>query len=224
MKHDQAQLSERITNAEDWLARARRQLEQGETARGTLTLLLAEAEVHHAREIGMGAAPVRAPLPRVHAAIGMLTVVALAAAIWASGIQPATAPQSTADASSTTIVRLSDGHGSLLELVQASAVADAKIDENQGLPVKVRVVRVPVRSIMTPPILSAAPVLAISRPPVRLEPEPVPVIAAAPVPPSPPADAPASAAAKPGSPPVVSDANLIDLVLAAERSLRRANQ
>jgi hypothetical protein len=52
----------------------------------------------------------------------------------------------------------------------------------------------------------------------------VPIIAAAPVPPSPPADAPASAAAKPGSAPVVSDANLIDLVLAAERSLRRANQ
>jgi hypothetical protein len=222
MKHDQAQLSERITNAEDWLARARRQLEQGETARGTLTLLLAEAEVHHAREIGMGAAPVRAPLPRMHAAIGMLTVVALAAAIWASGIQPATVPQSTADASSTTIVTLSDGHGRLLELVQPSAVADAKIDENQELPVKVRVVRVPVRSIMTPPVLSAAPVLAISRPPVK--PEPEPVIAAAPVPPSPPAAAPASAAAQPGSPPVVSDANLIDLVLAAERSLRRANQ
>jgi len=222
MKHDQAQLSERITNAEDWLARARRQLEQGETARGTLTLLLAEAEVHHAREIGMGAAPVRAPLPRVHAAIGMLTVVALAAAIWASGIQPATVPQSTADASSTTIVTLSDGHGRLLELVQPSAVADSKIDENQGLPVKVRAMRVPVRSIMTPPVLSAAPVLAISRPPVK--PEPEPVIAAAPVPPSPPAAAPASAAAQPGSPPVVSDANLIDLVLAAERSLRRANQ
>ncbi len=222
MKHEHAQLSERITNAEDWLARARRQLEQGETARGTLTLLLAEAEVHHAREIGMGAAPVRAPLPRVHAAIGMLTVVALAAALWAAGIQPATVPQSTADASSTTIVTLSDGHGRLLELVQASAVADAKIEENQGLSVKVRVVRVPV--IMTPPVLSAAPVLGISPPPVRPGPEPVPVVAAAPVPPSPPADAPASAAAQPPSPPVVSDANLIDLVLAAERSLRRANQ
>ena len=222
MKHDQAQLSERITNAEDWLARARRQLEQGETARGTLTLLLAEAEVHHAREIGMGAASVRAPLRRVHAAIGMLTVMALAAAIWASGIQPTTVPQSTADASSTTIVTLSDGHGSLLELVQASTVAAAKIDENQGLPVKVRVVRVPVRSIMTLPVLSPAPVLVTSRPPIGAEPEPI--IAAPPVPPSPPADAPASVAAQPGSPPVVSDANLIDLVLAAERSLRRANQ
>jgi len=222
MKHDQAQLSERITNAEDWLARARRQLEQGETARGTLTLLLAEAEVHHAREIGMDAAPVRAPLPRVHAAIGMVTVVALVAAIWVSGIQPATAPQST-DASSTRIVTLSDGHGSLLELVQASAVADAKIDENQGFPVKVRVVRVPVRSIMTLPVLSTAPVLAISRPPVRPEPETAAVIAVAPVP-SPPADAPAATTAQPGSPPLVSDANLIDLVLAAERSLRRANQ
>ena len=222
MKHDQEQLSERITNAEDWLARARRQLEQGETARGTLTLLLAEAEVHHAREIGMGAAPVRAPLPRAHAAIGMLTVVALATGIWASGIQPTTVPPSTIDASSTTIVTLSDGQGSLLELVQAPAVAEAKIDENQGLPVKVRVVRVPVRSIMTLPVLSPAPVLVTSRPPIRAEPEPI--IAAAPVPPSPPADAPASAAAQPGSPPVVSDANLIDLVLAAERSLRRANQ
>jgi hypothetical protein len=225
MKQDHAQLSERITFAEDWLARARRQLEQGETGRGNLTLLLAEAEVHHARELGMGAAPARPPLPRAYAAIGMLTVAALAATIWASGLQPATSPRPVADGS-TVIVTLSDGRGSLLELIQTPAVtADTKTDEDQGFAARARVARLPVKTIaMRPPVLTAAPGFVLARPPVRPEPEPAPAVAVAQAPPSPPAPADTSAAAQPSAPPLISEANLIDLVLAAERSLRRANQ
>jgi len=226
MDNDQARLSERITNAEDWLARARRQLERGETARGALTLLLAEAEVHRARELGVEnepdlEAPPRAHTARAHVAIGMLTVVALVAAIWASGVQPAVSPQPSADTMPSTIVMLSGGNGSLLELVQTPAAAEAKTDESRT-PVRVRVVHVPVRQIVTvPSAFTVAPVLAASRPAVK--PEPAPVAITAPVPPVAPVDTPAPAAVQPAAP-VVSDANLIDLVLAAERSLRKANQ
>lgn len=224
MKHDEAQLSERITFAEDWLARARRQLEQGETARGNLTLLLAEAEVHRARELGMSGERGRPALSPGRVAVGILTVAALAAAMWANGLQPAATPQ-PADSSSAVIVTLSEGRGSLLELVRAPAVADAKTDD-RGRPARAKAAQAQVRTVVGRPLPSALePVVVASPPP--LKPEPVPSAAAAPpAPPSPPAtaDTPAPAVAQPSAPPVVSEANLIDLVLATERSLRRANQ
>jgi hypothetical protein len=220
MDNDQARLSDRITNAEDWLARARRQLERGETARGTLTLLLAEAEVHRARELGMETEPARPALPWPLAAVGVLTVAALAAAIWVAGVRPAESPHLSADTMPQTIVMLSGGNGSLLELVQTRHAAEPEIDERQ-IPVRVKVIHVPVRQIVTvPAALTVDPVLVVSRPVVK--PEPASVAVAAPAPPVTSAE-PAPAAVQP-APPVVSDANLIDLVLAAERSLRKANQ
>jgi hypothetical protein len=116
---------------------------------------------------------------------------------------------------------LSGSNGSLLELVQTPATAEPKIEERQ-VPLRVKVVHVPLRQIVTVPApLTGAPVPVVSRPVVN--PEPAPVVVAAPVVPVAPAEPPAPAAVQP-APPVVSDANLIDLVLAAERSLRKANQ
>jgi hypothetical protein len=229
MEYDDARLSERIACAEDWLARARRQLEQGETARGSLALLLAEAEVHRARELGMKTERARPSLRPAHAALGGLTIAALAAGLWASGLQPAAIPRPAADARPAMIVTLSGGHGSLLELVRAPAAADPKSDEDRGHPVRPKALRPPVETVAprpAPPVPVPQSPIAALRPQVKPEAVPAPV-AAPPAPFAPPASAEAPAPApvvQPSAPPVVSEANLIDLVLAAERSLRRANQ
>jgi hypothetical protein len=118
-----------------------------------------------------------------------------------------------------TVVMLSGGNGSLLELVQTPP-AEPKIDERQ-VAVRVKVIHVPVRQIVTvPTALTVAPSLVAARPAIKPEAASVAVA----VPPPPVTSAESAPAAVQPAPPVVSDANLIDLVLAAERSLRKANQ
>ncbi len=220
MMQDHTDLSERIANAEDWLARARWQLERGDRARGALTLLLAEAEVHHARELGMAPLPARPRFSWGHGAIGALAVAALIAGVWLSAPLP-TASAPTADVRWPTIVALSDGTGSLLHLVQAPpSTVDSRVANDAGF--KMRVPLPVVRSAAPQrPSVPAAPAVTVAAPAVTLQ---APVVAAPAVPAQPaPVSAPAAVQQQP-APAVLSEADLIDLVLAAERSLRRSNQ
>ncbi len=223
MMQDQTDLSERIANAEDWLARARRQLEHGDRTRTALTLLLAEAEVHHARELGLPSMLGRRRWSWVHGAIGSLAVAALIAGVWVSmplpgvSVPPAGAPRPT-------VVALSEGTGSLLHLVQAPpAIVEARPAGDAG--VGMRPSHFVVRSAEPPrPVVVAAPGVTVA--PLVVKPQaPAPVVVLPAAPAVPPAPAPAPVVVQlPPAPTVLSEADLIDLVLAAERSLRRSNQ
>src|SRR5688572_28655366 len=76
--------------AERWLARARAECTRGHVVRGALTLLLAEAEVHHAREAVTPDAPAAdmvARTPRCNRSLVAATalMIGVVAVILASG-------------------------------------------------------------------------------------------------------------------------------------------
>ena len=82
MEHDEnarqvpeEHLARHIGFAERWLARAKQEVTDGQLARSVLTLLLAEAEVHHARERTLPAR--EAVLPRPSIAMTILGATAL---------------------------------------------------------------------------------------------------------------------------------------------------
>ncbi|MBI3998388.1 MAG: hypothetical protein HY355_05090 [Armatimonadetes bacterium] len=210
-------LTERIAFAEGWLARARRQVQDGHHARSLLTLMLAEAEMHRARELATVVPPSslsRHPWVQMALTVSAAVVlVGLVLVAWRPGLS---ADPVAADRSGPPIVVLPGASGSMLRMVQAAeAPAEAPVV------VKSVIVRVAV------PVAAPQLRLDISAPP------PPPVVpAAAPAqrhdaPSASASAAPASAAAAPAAaaatPPLLSEADLIDLVLAAERSLRRAN-
>ena len=66
--------------AERWLERAKREVAEGYLARSLLTLLLTEAEVHHAREASFPS-PQSAVLPRPSTVPAILGATGLAAAL-----------------------------------------------------------------------------------------------------------------------------------------------
>lgn len=183
-------LAHHIGFAERWLSRAKQEIAQGDLGRSLLTLLLAEAEVHHARS---GTAAREAALPRPSAAVTILGATALAAAILA-GLAAALPRGDVAAAlsSSPSVIRFKQPVGSTLALISL-VVAPAP----------------PTQAISAPPQVVAA--ARASRTPIRR----LPARTAGPSRPAP-ASAPVPAAA----PVLVSDGDLIDLVLAAERSLR----
>jgi hypothetical protein len=208
-------LREHIAYAEDWLARARRQVDQGEHARGVLTLLLAEAEVQRARERAMASATPdpaarRRPHPVLAAAVAVVFLGAGLTALW----QRPAAPIADAAAGPPVVV-FDTTSGSMLHMVQASA---EPIERTVVRPVVVRVLvpHAPTAEAVRSPAAVAA---------LRLVPAPVAAPAPAPASARPPVSpAPAVTQASPAAlPPVVllSEADLIELVLAAERSLRR---
>jgi hypothetical protein len=220
----------RIGYAADWLARARQRVEQGDPARGLLALLLAQAEVRRATEVGLADLMPRRH-PTEHATDGGLLLVASVGAVLAAGAAVllgglvATA-RPRADAPLPAL-RLPQAGQTTLQIVEASP-ADRVVERTV-----VRVVRVPAPA---PPARREAAAVAAPTPPVgregqdaRVTPPPAP--AALPVPAGLPgapaaaapaaAPAPAPATVAPVPPPLVSQADLIDLVLAAERSLRR---
>lgn len=204
------QVLTRIGFAERWLDRAKRQCQEGDVSRGLLTLVLASAEMTHAlRTVRPGAAPSRrrwlAPAVAV-AAVASVVVVVLA------GWQP-WAPAPVSDAASPIIVTLNDHVGSFLQLVEvapAPAVTTPVIHKAQTRPLRYS-------TFTSRPIGAAEPA-----PAARLVPSaPAPVAAVLqPVP------AGAVAAAPPVPVPAavvdhgLSDTELIDLVLTAERTLR----
>ncbi len=222
MEDRRAVLTDRITFAEDWLARARRQVQDGHRTRGVLTLMLAEAEVHRARELGMHGAG--SPSPRR----AWLRVAALVAAVGgvAVGVWHPFAPGGPAgplalrdaaahETSSPPVVVLEGGTGALLRLVQAP---DAPVERTVTVPVLVRAAITQPAALLEPAapaapaaqLASAPPAAVTQAAPRRPDARPVTV-------------APPSAVTE--APVLLSEAELIDLVLAAERSLRRsANQ
>jgi hypothetical protein len=219
MGNDRTGLTERITFAEDWLDRARQQIEDGDLNRGTLTLILAEAEVHRAREVTM-TAPVSTVPARgrvhVHAAGMVIGALALAAAVVvaSAAVLQFKTPVQARDLAPVSIVRLSAGTGEMLSIVVApEPVVERTVEKRIILRVPVPVA-VAVRDDR--PI---APVLSEASPAAPLA--VTPRVAASAVVPVAPASITAAPVVAP-APALLNEADVIDLVLAAERSLRRS--
>ncbi len=214
MDDQRTALTERITFAEDWLARARQQMEGGEQTRGILTLLLAEAEVHRARELGTGWT---APRPRSAtrtlgpiAAVAAAAVIVGAVALWRPVGPAAWSTAAAGEDPPPPVVSLSAGTGALLRLVQAPEAIERTITVPVAVRIMVRVPSSPAHAELAADTRASAPA-------------PARIAAGQPAP----RRSEASAAATvPGggteTSPLLSEAELIDLVLATERSLRRS--
>lgn len=202
----------RIGFAERWLQRAKRQCQDGDVTRGALTLVLASAEMSHAlKTVGSNAVVSRrwwvAPLAAAMA-------VAAAAAVVVSRLPVAPAPVLSAHA--PVVVTLPAHFGTWLELVGVPAPLPAAsvVVHAPAIPQTVR--GTAVRPTATQPRVQAAPA---ATPPIPSQavvtttvalPTPTPV-AVSPVP-----------ATQLGAEPALSEGDLIDLVIAAERTLRSA--
>lgn len=205
MEQDTKGLTERISFAEGWLARARQQVEAGHHERGRLTLVLAAAEVRLAREAGTPTARLQ---PRGRAPSGWIaaaTATLCAATLIFLGIPRADGPMDAQADTAPPVVVLSGGAGAMLDLVTVpQPVAERTVTRTV-------IVRVPVTA-KEDAVRQAAPATAADRPAARYVPAgpvppPAPIVAAAPVAPQ---------------PALLSEADVIELVLAAERSLRRS--
>ena len=189
------QVMARIGFAERWLHRAKRHCGEGDVTRGLLTLALAQAEMHYALETG-GArtrAPRRVPTPAL-LAVGTVALAVVAA----SWLPPA--PPMNAVVASVPIVKLVAPVGNWLDLVQAPALPNsaALIRAHAGQ----------ARPALHQPYASRPSALAVV--PASSSAEAVPAPAAMTVVPT------------PSAPPVaLSAVDLIDLVLAADRTLRK---
>ena len=185
-------LTRQIGFAERWLTRAKQEVSSGNRARGILALLLAEAEVHHARET---AAPARAiALPRPAPIATLLAVGLLAGLLLAVPALLAPPDLPTGTETTAAVIRFKHQVGSTLALIP---VAAARGEET---------------AVAAQPAAKPAAVTRPSRPaPIRrtMVRSTVRRTASAPR---------ATAIAPP--PQLLSESELIDLVLAAERSLR----
>jgi len=208
-------LREQLTFAEDWLARARQQVDEGQQARGALSLLLAEAELRHARERVMASAAQGASTRTRWAGAGL--AVAAAAAfigvalllIWAAVPMGSVAH----DTSSVPVVVLGGEIGSMLRMVQSP---QDPVERTVIKPVIFRITAPSAPAVALVPAPPSAPAAALAPAPRPQVPTAVtPAVAPAATTPVPPAPAAAPA------PMLLSEADLIELVLAAERSLRR---
>src|SRR3989442_14004356 len=111
------QVVARIGFAQRWLDRAKRQCTDGNLPRSVLTLVLADAEVHHALEAAGG--PARAQTRRVTPAALMLLGAVLVSAFLLASRWPAVSRGVPSPA--PTLVRLSSSSGTLLEAWGQSA-------------------------------------------------------------------------------------------------------
>lgn len=211
-------LRQRIAFAEAWLDRARQQLDDGHLERGVLALALAEAEMSRAREDRLGAASV--PEARGAHPVAVAILAAAVAAVTALGVLPSILWRvgAIADPTATTPLpafALPATSGAMLRLVDGGptpAVAERVVTATV---IRFRPVAVERQDAQRPlpAVGKAAPVSQAVPPPAALPAARI----VAPPPTSQPGPEPATA--------VVSEADLIEMVLAAERSLRRsANQ
>jgi hypothetical protein len=217
-------LTERIGFAEGWLRRARRQIQGGRIAHAALTVILAEAELHRAREQALpliGAATIsRVPTRRprsfalgVVLAAGGLAVVALVAG---QLVQPPLASVSTDDPGPA-IVTLSGGTGEMFRIITVPGpVVERTVVRSRVVHLAPRPSPRAVSSQVArrPSVGSAGTVAPASVRSVAQAPPASPTSAAAP--------AATTAAGPVASLSLLSDADVIELVLAAERSLRRS--
>ncbi len=116
------QVLARIGFAQRWLDRAKRQCTEGNLTRSGLTLVLADAEVHHALEAAGG--PARTQTRMTPAALMLLSAalvsVLLLASRWPgeSGVVSSSAPP---------LIKLSSSSGTLLEAMGALTAASRPI-------------------------------------------------------------------------------------------------
>lgn len=209
-EHAGEQIVARIGFAERWLERARGQVVAGNLTRGILTLVLANAEVHHALEVA-GAQPSR---PRMSRPVLVRAVVTIAVLVTVSAVWLAADPNSDAATvdQAPPIVSLSPGVGMLLNLLSpVSPEPPIVAISPTHTPAAVREVSVPLPSHRPPAI---QPMSVSNKAPIQA---PTQMSAAQPTPVTPPA--PPIQAIQP-SVPQLTAGDLIDLVLAAERVLR----
>lgn len=190
------QVMARIGFAERWLHRAKRHCGDGDVTRGLLTLVLAQAEMHYALETGGG----RVRVPRRVPTPALLAVGAVALAVVAASWLPPAPPMHGVVASAP-IVKLVAPVGSWLDLVQVPSLPNPA-----ALP---RAHAGQVRPALHQPNASRSVALA--------------VVPASPSAGAVPAPAALTVVPTPSAPPVVhlSAVDLIDLVLAADRTLRK---
>ncbi len=213
-------LVERVELAERWLDRARHQLESGDPGKSALTLLLAGAEVARAREESLaasGSSDAGSPqdAPRYALPLAALFLAAGVAALLLLPLPHLRAPLAKVGDGAPAVVRLEGGSGSVLKMVTAQAPTPQAP--------KVRVIVYAPRAAVSPPAAARA-LTEAARPP-----GPAPILKATAVAPHAPAGAVPAPAPVPAAPqpsaaqaPLLSEADVIDLVLAAERSLRRS--
>ncbi len=210
----------RIGFAERWLDRAKRQVTNGNLTRGVLTLVLADAEVHHALEVA-GARPRHTSTRRVSGPLVALTVVVVVAAAVIAATQRPTPIQASVDPVPT-LIKLNAPVGAWLNLVPTPRLGPGSTSTPaisrtptvlavRSSPVP-RVVRVAAQPAPAPRLLSGPPTIA----PSSAAPMAATMPAILPGVPVPPAVTPPAAITSPG----LSAGDLIDLVLAAERALR----
>jgi hypothetical protein len=206
---------ERIEFAERWLDRARRQCEGGDVPQGLLTLFLANAEMTHTLRIAHEAAPSR----RRWFVRGFAVAAACSLALVALGTWQVRFPTPVSSAEAPVIVTFNHRTGALLDLVETSPSQMSIVVEEKDVTPEIRHARL--RTAVRPPLGRKRSVRAIaSRPAVHAQavrkseiaPPPAQIVSRA-VAPSVPSEQTAAA-------PIPSDAELINLVLTAERTLR----
>ncbi len=206
------QIVARIGFAERWLERAKRQVATGNLPRGVLTLVLADAEVHHAIEVAGTTPSAQRRETVIASAVVTVAVIAIVASLAVGRPLPGGV---TSDAPAPQVVALSPRVGAMLALIPAPAAASiipstaavhpaaGSVPARTSLPA--RPLRSPLKSAVRPqaavPVVTPVPV-AMSSPSTTLV--TLPAVAASPQ---------ANGAA-------LSTGELIDLVLAAERTLR----
>lgn len=216
------QVLTRIAFAERWLARARSQVASGNLPRGMLTLVLAGAEVRRTLEVAGAARPQRRLAPLVPAGLGLVLLAALAVGVATRypgdevAVAAGPAPR---------IITFSARTGELLKLIP-SPVPSTAVTPALETPAAAAVpMRPALRSrsrtsstVVAAPPVPAAPAAGREQPRAGSA-APPPAAPASAVSPSP-APQRSVAQAGPASGAGLTLADLIDLVLAAERTLR----
>jgi hypothetical protein len=216
------QILTRISFAEGWLQRAREECLDGDVGRGLVTLVMADAEVRRLLQLAAPPAPrARASLrPAVVIAAGLLIAALAALQLGALALR---APVESAGLAPGLTLR--PGTGALLELLevqQPEKVAAPQIPVRSAAPPAAPVrVRVPVAQPAAVSRAPSAPLVPVQVPAVQ--PLPLPVLAATPAAAATPATPPAPAASQAApAESTVSLADLLDLVVVADRTLRRS--
>lgn len=200
-KVKESQVVTRIGFAERWLYRAKRHYGDGDATRGLLSVVLADAEMRYALETGgmnLKASPRRLWLPALLLA-GALAVLAAVTTNWL--LPP---PAASGGAAAPPIFRLTSPVGMWLNLVQAASTVNIT-PRSQGSRSAVG------RSAVRPATVRPAPSTAVRAAPSVSS--TVALIAS-----------PSEPALVVAVPPAVSlsTADLIDLAISADRTLRRA--
>jgi len=216
VKTAEHQILTRIGFAERWLQRAREECLDGDVPRGLLTLVLADAEVRRVLQLA-----VPAPRPRFTPAVAVAAglLIAAAVALPLGVLTLRAAPVESAGLAPGLLLR--PGTGALLVSFEAIVPQEpAPTAEVPAAPLPMTrgpAMRSPARpsagsSTAVPAQLAPIPAAPAAQP----LPSPAPAAA-----PHPPAAAPVPAAA-PASSAALSSVDLLDLVIAADRTLRRS--